>query len=105
MKIAVKDLNQVISDYLDTEVLPKADTLKKFAITLAFLQMQNKIPKYLSYLVPFSDDGYLDLEFTKKNFLTALEKAGGIINIPYVNYNIDKTDIDSLFKLAERYAK
>ena len=46
-----------------------------------------------------------DIEFTKNNLVIALEKAGGMLSIPVINYNIDKSDILKLFEIAGRYAK
>lgn len=105
MKLAVKDLNQVINTYVEQEIVPKGTTMQKFITLAAIYQMQPKINSMLSSLVPFTDDGYLDLEFTKNNLLTALEKSGGILTIPIINYNIDKSDINTLFEIARGYAK
>lgn len=105
MKLAVKDLNQVINTFIEEEIIPKGSAMQKFITLVAVYQMQPKINSMLSSLVPFSDDGYLDIEFTKNNLVTALEKAGGILSIPVINYNIDKSDILKLFEIAGRYAK
>lgn len=105
MKLAVKDLNQVINTFVEEEIIPKGTALQKFITLASVYQMQPKINSMLSSLVPFSDDGSIDLEFTKNNMLNALEKSGGILSIPFINYNIDKSDIVKLFEIARRYAK
>lgn len=105
MKLAVKDLNQVINTFVEEEIIPKGTAMQKFITLAAVYQMQPKINSMLSSLVPFSDDGSIDLEFTKNNMLNALEKSGGILSIPFINYNIDKSDIIKLFEIARRYAK
>ena len=105
MKLAVKDLNQVINTFVEEEIVPKGTAMQKFITLAAVYQMQPKINTMLSSLVPFSDDGSIDLDFTKNNLLTALEKSGGMLSIPVINYNIDKTDIIKLFEIARRYAK
>lgn len=106
MKIHISKLKPVILDWLDEVVMPKSVGLQKFILVFSTLQMKNQIDEYLNKAAIFADkDGYLDLEFTKENASTALEKAGGYITLPYINWNFDKDDLDKLFSLAQRYAK
>lgn len=52
-------------------------------------------------LQPLADkDGYLDLD----HVAVALEKAGGSIELPYINWVFDKDDLSRLTELAKNGA-
>lgn len=94
MKIAVSDALPLITKWVDTVVMPKSTTMQKFAITFMLLQRGNDIP---SMLQPLADkDGNIDLDYVA----TALEKAGGRIELPYINWVFDKDDLNKLMEIA-----
>ena len=50
-------------------------------------------------LQPLADkDGYIDLDYVSK----ALEKAGGKIELPVINWMFDMEDLNKLKEIAER---
>lgn len=103
MKIHVNSLKSLVIQWIDTEVMPKSSSIQKFALTFAILQMDKQLDQYMQKAILFADqDGYIDLSTAKENATVALEKAGGIVNIPFLDWNFDKEDLDSVFALAEK---
>ena len=98
MKIAVKDSLPLITKWIDTVVMPKSNAIQNFAITLMLLQRGNEIPVMLQSLA--DKEGNVDLD----NIKQALEKAGGSIELPYINWVFDSEDLNQLIELAARNA-
>lgn len=95
MKIAVSEMLPLVTKWVDEVVMPKSTTSQKFIITLALLQRGSELPVMLQ---PLADkDGYLDLD----HVAVALEKAGGRIELPYINWVFDKDDLSRLTELAK----
>lgn len=98
MKIAVSESLPLLTKWIDEVVMPKSTTAQKFIITLALLQRGSELPVMLQ---PLADkDGYLDLD----HVAVALEKAGGRIELPYINWVFDKDDLSRLTELAKNGA-
>ena len=98
MKIAVSEMLPLVTKWVDEVVMPKSTTAQKFIITLALLQRGSELPVMLQ---PLADkDGYLDLD----HVAVALEKAGGRIELPYINWVFDKDDLSRLTELAKNGA-
>ena len=94
MKIAVNDSLPLVTKWVDTVVMPKSNTVQKFAITLMLLQRGSELPTLLQ---PLADkDGYIDLDHVAE----ALDKAGGRIELPYIDWVFDKDDLNKLVELA-----
>ena len=94
MKIQIDQFPSLVSKWLDAVVLPKSTTIQKVAITMLLLQRGNEIPELLK---PFADkEGTIDTD----NLKVALEKAGGKIEIPYLNWIFDQADLDKLVEIA-----
>ena len=104
MKIHISKLKNVALNWLDEVIMPKSSGLQKFVLVFSTLQMKDQIDELINKAALFADkDGYLDLEVTKANAITALDKAGGYITLPYINWNFDKDDLDKFFDLAQKY--
>lgn len=94
MKIQINQFVPLLSKWLDAVVLPKSTTIQKVAITMLLLQRGNEIPELLK---PFADkEGTIETD----NLKIALEKAGGKIEIPYLNWIFDQADLDKLVEIA-----
>ena len=94
MKIQIDQFVPLISKWIDSSVMPKSTTLQKIAITMLLLQRGNEIPELLK---PFADqEGTIETD----NLKIALEKAGGKIEIPYLNWIFDQADLDKLVEIA-----
>lgn len=109
MVIEAKDIKPIIADFLDNVVIPKSDAKQIFFLTFFSLQKANQIDsmvnQYMPYISTDEENTKIDLDFTKNNALLALEKSGGILNIPYLNWNMDKADMLKIFDIARKYAK
>ena len=96
MKIAVADSLPLLTKWVDEVMMPRSTGLQKFAITLALLQRGNELSTMLQ---PLADkDGYIELDYVSK----ALEKAGGKIELPVINWMFDMEDLNKLKEIAER---
>ena len=94
MKIQIDQFVPLISKWIDSSVMPKSTTLQKIAITMLLLQRGNEIPELLK---PFADKkGTIETD----NLKVALDKAGGKIEIPYLNWIFDQADLDKLVEIA-----
>lgn len=94
MKIQVDQFPSLVSKWLDVVVLPKSTTIQKVAITMLLLQRGNEIPELLK---PFADkEGNIETD----NLKIALEKTGGKVEIPYLNWIFDQADLDKLVEIA-----
>lgn len=94
MKIQVNQFLPLLSQWIDSSVMPKSTTLQKVTITMLLLQRGNEIPELIK---PFADkDGTIETD----NLKIALEKAGGKIEIPYLNWIFDQADLDKLVEIA-----
>ena len=94
MKIQIDQFVPLISKWIDSSVMPKSTTLQKIAITMLLLQRGNEIPELLK---PFADkEGTIETD----NLKVALDKAGGKIEIPYLNWIFDQADLDKLVEIA-----
>ena len=94
MKIQVSQLLPIVTKWIDLVVMPRSSTLQKMAITLLLLQRGNELP---SLVQPFADkNGEIDTD----NLKEALAKAGGKIEIPYLNWIFDQDDLNKLIEVA-----
>lgn len=105
MKLHVSNLKPTVVAWIDEVLIPKSSGTQTFLITLYMLQNQSKVDEMLEPMKVFADaDGNFDLDYTKANANVALEKAGGVMTLPYINYNFDKDDLDKVFEIAKRYS-
>lgn len=94
MKIQVSQLLPIVTKWVDLVVMPRSTSLQKVAITLLLLQRGNELS---SLVQPFADkNGEIDTD----NLKQALAKVGGKVEIPYLNWIFDQTDLDKLVGIA-----
>lgn len=108
MKLKASELASVLQEWLENAVLPKSNEFAAAALWFIWLQNKPRIADHLSKiqgLLGADADGYLDLDSSYNNAKLALEKKGGKILIPLLNWNLDKDDLDLLFKLAREIAR
>lgn len=48
-----------------------------------------------------SDDGVFELEELEHNLRKSLDKMGGVLTLPVIDYTIDANDLDTLFKFIK----
>lgn len=103
MKINFSDLPAIVSAWADRVLIPKSSPVQIMMIVFAIGQFKNRLIACASYAA--DEAGMIDLEEARTNALTALEKAGGKITIPVLNYNFDRDDLNSVFETAKGFAK
>lgn len=107
MSITVEQLYVAILKYIDTEIAQKANTLTKAIIYF----VSPSIPKYIvkkvddikdSGLVSdiFDEHGNILLDEAYTRAKDAVNKSGKIL-IPKINYFVDASDIDILYRLIK----
>lgn len=105
MKVPVKELENIAAAWLDEVLLPKSNPLQTAMIMFAFMQTKARV---VAAAVPFMNadqNGLFDLEQVKDSARAALEKTGGSVVLPVINYRFDADDLDRLFEIAKRFAK
>ena len=102
MKIKTADLQNILTTWIENKVLPKSNAFQAMAVTFAMLQAGDKISRITPLLMPDAD-GRIDLDKTIENARTALRKAGGRLNIPYINYVFDDQDITDIYQIAKAF--
>lgn len=97
MRIHVSKLKELAAEWLDAVVMPRSNAMQKFVITFALLQKGEQLTQML---MPLADaDGMIELD----HITAALDKSGGSLELPYIHWVVDKSDVDKLLELAKRY--
>ena len=97
MRIHVSKLKELAAAWLDAVVMPRSNAMQKFVITFALLQ---KGEQFTQLLMPIDDAVGM---FVVDHITAALEKSGGSLELPYIHWVVDKSDVDKLLELAKRY--
>ena len=103
MKINVSDLPAIVSAWADRVLIPKSSPVQIMMIVFAIGQFKDRLIALARYAA--DKDGKIDLDELQTNANVALEKAGGRILVPVLNYSFDKDDLVSLFEAAKGFAK
>lgn len=85
--------------WVEEVVLPKTQSsIKKMAIAFAYLQYKDNltsiIQQYSNFLGSTSDEKKL-----QENLLIALDKAGGRVTIPHIDWILDRDDVIQFFNI------
>lgn len=94
MKIASSEVVPVLTRFIDSKVMPKANPLQKFVIAYMLAQRSGDL-EALAKLAA-GKDGYIDTNALR----AALDKAGGRVTLPFINWTVDAQDITDLEALA-----
>lgn len=100
-------LPKVFAEFLDSTVIPKANSLQKFGAYSILFVLNNKMSNILTQYSPImkmtgimNDTGMIDLEYTHEMINSSVSKVG-TVNI--LGYNVDSSDIDVIYNLARKY--
>ena len=110
MFISTQVLPQIVREYVSDVVFPKAPTpTHQFGIGFLLPYIDRMIDQKVAQALPalqalgvINENGKIDLDMAKSAAAQALEKAGGSVTM--AGYSADKTDLDALFGIANRYA-
>lgn len=99
MRLHIDKIDGVISQWADSTVITKASGWQIALTTFVILTFLPRVKSWIWYIA--DKDGYVDLEAAYENAQTALQKSGGQLTIPIINYVFDRDDLEALFKIAE----
>ena len=100
MKITVQQFSDAVIKWIETDLVNKGNPFQQGVLTFIMLQGKTKLTEMLNSLSYLSDNGSLDLELLHQNMARALNKMGGKLTIPFINYNLDNSDLNSIFTIA-----
>lgn len=112
MKMSPGDVPALLGAYVDQEVAPKASGLQKFGAYAGVFVVQNraahllqdpKIKKLLASSGALDEAGLLDVDYLHNMAKFAMNKAGGTVTV--AGLILDGNDVESLYKLAQSFAR
>ena len=75
--------------------MPRSNAMQKFVLTFALLQKGDTL---VDMLKPLADaEGMIELDHLKE----ALQRAGGKIELPYINWVFDEDDLNYIMEVAK----
>lgn len=109
MLVSVNSISSIVKDFIQTAVIPKAPgPLMQFGLGFMTpyipMTVDQQLTKYLPTLKMIglvNENGHIDLEKAKMSAINALDQVSGKLNV--FGYMIDRTDIESLYSIAQRY--
>lgn len=108
-KISVHNLGAAVGQYLEEELIPQADGLRKVFLYLAIpaaaaavpnLALQNKTA--LTLLGWMSEEGVIDLDLACAQLKEAMQKAG---KVPIMGILFDAADVEKIYSRALPYVQ
>ena len=110
MQVSVSDIPVILGKYVDAEIAPKADSVRRFGIYGFLFVIQNKVNQFLEpYSPALSAAGVLvengtmiDLDVGYEMAKFAMEKTG---KVELFGYLMDMSDIESLYAIAKGFAR
>lgn len=107
MKLKVGDLKPILDEWIVETIYPKSTNWQIFALSFVLsagsARIEEQIKGWGGYLA--DKNGFIDLDKLMASLNTSLEKGGGSIKLPYIDWMLDKNDLDKLFEIAKRRAK
>lgn len=95
MKIHVSKLKDLAAKWMDEKVMPRSNAVQKFVLTFAILQKGDAL---VDMVKPLADsNGMIELDHLKE----ALQRAGGKIELPYINWVFDEDDLNYIMEVAK----
>lgn len=108
MFLPIGNVKQVLSDFLQTEVLPKAAGGQGFVFGVAAGMLLRSLDSKIETVIPqlkaigiLDDQNRIDLEALHEEAGKTIDKTGSFNVMGYV---LDKTDIDALYRIAQKYS-
>lgn len=101
MRVTANQLKNGFVQFIDNVIMPRSDSYQKFGITFFLLANQKKIDDIIQNLGILDEKGEFDLDEIFDYASQALEKAGGSLNIPKINWNFDKDDLTKIYNILK----
>jgi len=110
MFISPSKVPLIVSQYIETEVIPKGTIAQKamsYAIIFAFNEKWNsfmkneKIVSSAKLAGAMNEDGLIDIDYLHKMSNFVISKVN---NLPLFGYVLDETDIEKIFNISKGMA-
>ena len=109
MKMTTQEIPLVMAEYVDSQVAPKANGMQKFGTYAMLYVVNNKLPEIVTRYTPImrmtgimDDAGAIDLDYVHSMAADAMSHAGSV-NV--LGFNMDGTDVESLYAIAQRHGR
>ena len=109
MKISTQDIPLIMTEYVDSQVAPKANGMQRFGVYSMLYAVNNKMPEILQRYAPImkmtgimDDAGVIDVEYLHNMAADAMSHAG---NVNLLGFVMDGTDVESLYAIAQRHGR
>lgn len=107
MFLPIGNVKQVLSDFLQTEVLPKAAGGQGFLFGITAGMFLRNLDSKIETMIPqmkavgiLDEQNRIDLEALHEEAGKTIDKTGSFNVMGYV---LDKADIEALYQIAQRY--
>lgn len=108
MVVTINQINAGVIKFIDSEIMPKANDIGKFAIGFAAASIPAKVAGMINQFKAtgmiddlFDENGNIKLDEAYKRAKDAMSKVGQV-KIPVIRYNVDAVDIDTLYNLIKQ---
>lgn len=108
-KISGQNLGMALGQFLEQELVPQADGLRKVMLYMAMPVVASKSAEMVEQYKPaikalgaWTDDGMIDLDVLYPRLKDAVHKAG---KVPVMGIIFDESDVDKLQAIAQQYAQ
>lgn len=108
-KISGSNLGVAMGRYLEQELIPKSDGIRKVMLYMAIpvmgTQAQQMLEQYkpaIKALGAMTEDGMIDLDVLYPRLKDAVHRAG---KVPVMGVIFDETDVDKLHAIAKQLAQ
>ena len=106
MKVPVESLSSLAGEFIDKEIIPKADPVQKFFTALLGAAVSRRIPSIVQQYRPFLEmAGVLqgnDMDFDATTSILT-ETFAKVPNFTLLGVTFNQADVDVLHQLAKRY--
>lgn len=108
-KISGQNLGIALGQYVEQELVPKADAMRKVMLYMTIPAISSQAPgmleRYrpaLSALGGLTEDGMIDLDILYPRLKEAVRKTG---KVPVMGIVFDESDVDKINAIAQQYAQ
>lgn len=109
MKISPQNFGLALSGYLEQELAPKSDGVRKVVLFMAIPVLTAKMPEVirdfqqpLEWLGAWTQDGFIEMDVLYPALKDAVHKSG---TVPIMGILFDESDVDKVYAMARQFAQ
>ena len=109
MRISTQDIPVIMTEYLDSQIAPRATGMQKFGAYALMYVVNSKMPEIAARYTPImkmtgimGDDGMIDLDYAHNMAADAIGHAG---QVNVLGYLMDASDVESIYAIAQRHGR